>query len=99
MKETAVDGGILAAELEATKAQLKDLGAQFDYTGDKQVLKQISSTRRYSGQLEKLKKDMEDLGKTAEKEGPKVGEEFANSVEQGMKTGLGDAGGGGGIER
>lgn len=90
MRETAVDGGILDVELEATKKQLKDLGAQFDQTGDKSILKTISSTRRYSGQLKQLKKDLEDTGKSAEQEGEKLGKDLGDGTSNGFLKALED---------
>lgn len=90
MRQTARDGGLLAIELEAVKVKQRELAAEFDYTGDKAILKTISSTRRYSGQLQKLKQDLENVGGAAVQEGEKLGADLGKNVESGMSSSVGD---------
>jgi len=91
--ETAVEGAFLAKELEAVKLKAAALARQFDETGDRAILKQISRNQSYEKQLQRVGKALEDVGKDTGKvaqEGFKAGTAAGNGFIGGFSQTLAD---------
>ena len=82
--ETAVEGAFLAKELEAVKLKAAALARQFDETGDKAILKQISRNQSYERQLQRVGKELDKVGQSAEGEAHKLGHDLANDTSEGF---------------
>jgi len=83
-RQAARDGGILAVELEAVKIKSAELARQFNDTGDKALLRQISRNQSYERQLQRVGKELDKVGQSAEGEAHKLGHDLANDTSKGF---------------
>jgi hypothetical protein len=88
MHDTGTFSQFLAGELEKTKAKVKELGDEFNRTGKADVFASLRGAQRNQSVLEKLKKDLDAVLPSVQKQGIQAGDLFS----EGFMSGLGKIG-------